>query len=118
MISGMANEPSPKLLVIDVMPLLYRGHFALMRKPRLTSSGFNTSALFVFRHTRKVHFHHTCVSAFGIGEDVQLADIQSFEETDVVVEHLPGLASNTHHAIHADEGVGHARVYARHAFLK
>ena len=37
-----------KLLVIDVMPLLYRGHFALMRRPRLTSSGFNTSALFVF----------------------------------------------------------------------
>ncbi len=37
-----------KLIVIDVMPLLYRGHFALMRRPRLTSSGFNTSALFVF----------------------------------------------------------------------
>jgi len=37
-----------KLLVIDVMPLLYRGHFALLRRPRLTSSGFNTSALFVF----------------------------------------------------------------------
>ena len=40
--------PSAKLLVIDVMPLLYRGHFALMRRPRLTSSGFNASALFVF----------------------------------------------------------------------
>ena len=45
----MSDAPPPaKLLVIDVMPLLYRGHFALMRRPRLTSSGFNASALFVF----------------------------------------------------------------------
>ena len=44
----MEPERPPKLLVIDVMPLLYRGHFALMRRPRLTASGFNTSALFVF----------------------------------------------------------------------
>ena len=44
----MDPETPAKLLVIDVMPLLYRGHFALMRRPRLTSSGFNTSALFVF----------------------------------------------------------------------
>ena len=44
----MEAPPPPKLLVIDVMPLLYRGHFALMRRPRLTSSGFNASALFVF----------------------------------------------------------------------
>ena len=43
----MSDSPS-KLIVIDVMPLLYRGHFALMKRPRLTSSGFNTSALFVF----------------------------------------------------------------------
>ena len=41
-------DSSPRLIVIDVMPILYRGHFALMRRPRLTSSGFNTSALFVF----------------------------------------------------------------------
>ena len=43
----MPESPS-KLLVVDVMPILYRGHFAMMRRPRLTSSGFNTSALFVF----------------------------------------------------------------------
>ena len=41
-------DSSPRLIVIDVMPILYRGHFALMRRPRLTSSGFNASALFVF----------------------------------------------------------------------
>lgn len=42
-----------KLLVLDVMPLLYRGHFALLNRPRMTSTGFNTSALFVF--TNIVH---------------------------------------------------------------
>jgi DNA polymerase-1 len=33
------------LYVIDVMPLLYRGHFAFLRNPRMTSTGINTSAL-------------------------------------------------------------------------
>ena len=33
------------LYVIDVMPLLYRGHFAFLRNPRMTSAGVNTSAL-------------------------------------------------------------------------
>ena len=34
-----------RLFVIDVMPLLYRGHFVFLRNPRMTSSGINTSAL-------------------------------------------------------------------------
>ena len=45
------NQPAPapgRLVAIDAMPLLYRGHFALVRRPRLTSRGFNASALFVF----------------------------------------------------------------------
>lgn len=52
---AVAAEPSPgraapagRLLAIDAMPLLYRGHFALLRRPRLTSRGFNASALFVY----------------------------------------------------------------------
>ena len=36
---------------IDVMPLLYRGHFAFVNKPRMTSAGVNTSALFSFATT-------------------------------------------------------------------
>ena len=36
------------LCVIDLMPFLYRGHFVFLNKPRLTSSGLNTSALFGF----------------------------------------------------------------------
>ena len=38
------NE-TPKLFLIDVMPLLYRGHFAFLKSPRMTSTGINTSAL-------------------------------------------------------------------------
>ncbi len=39
------------LYVIDVMPLLYRGHFAFLRNPRMTSAGVNTSALTGFAGT-------------------------------------------------------------------
>ena len=37
-----------KIAIIDLMPFLYRGHFAFMRSPRMTSTGINTSALFGF----------------------------------------------------------------------
>jgi DNA polymerase-1 len=40
----MADLPE-RLFVVDVMPLLYRGHFVFLRNPRLTSTGVNTSAL-------------------------------------------------------------------------
>ena len=36
-----------RLFLIDGMALVYRGHFAMMRNPRLTSTGLNTSAVFV-----------------------------------------------------------------------
>lgn len=42
------TTPHDTLLLIDVMPLLYRGHFAFANRPRLTSSGLNTSAIFIF----------------------------------------------------------------------
>ena len=42
------NTRNNKLFVIDVMPLLYRGHFVFLRNPRMTTSGINTSSLFVF----------------------------------------------------------------------
>ncbi|MBR1835677.1 MAG: DNA polymerase I [Kiritimatiellae bacterium] len=45
---GRAEPAAPKLVAIDAMPLLYRGHFALAKRPRLTSAGFNASALFVY----------------------------------------------------------------------
>lgn len=38
------NETST-LFLVDVMPLLYRGHFAFLKNPRKTSTGIVTSAL-------------------------------------------------------------------------
>jgi DNA polymerase-1 len=40
-----------KLFLIDVMPLLYRGHFVFLKDPRMTSTGINTSALTAFANT-------------------------------------------------------------------
>ena len=40
-----------KLFLLDGMALAYRGHFALMRNPRMTSQGMNTSAVFAFANT-------------------------------------------------------------------
>ncbi len=40
-----------KLFLLDSMALVYRGHFALMRNPRMTSKGMNTSAVFVFANS-------------------------------------------------------------------
>ena len=37
-----------RLVIVDFMPLLYRGHFAMLRKPRMTTWGFNSSALHFF----------------------------------------------------------------------
>ncbi len=37
--------PSGKLLVIDLMPILYRGYFVFLSKPRKTATGINTSSL-------------------------------------------------------------------------
>ncbi|MDA0322898.1 MAG: DNA polymerase I [Verrucomicrobia bacterium] len=37
-----------KLILIDAMALIYRGHFAMMNSPRMTTAGINTSAAFVF----------------------------------------------------------------------
>ncbi len=49
--SDADNARDRVLFAIDVMPLLYRGHFVFMRNPRMTSSGINTSALTAFAGT-------------------------------------------------------------------
>ena len=45
------NTATGGVYVIDVMPILYRGHFVFLRNPRMTSTGVNTSALSVFIST-------------------------------------------------------------------
>jgi len=48
----MANDNGEKkLFLLDGMALAYRSHFALINNPRMTSSGMNTSMVFVFTNT-------------------------------------------------------------------
>lgn len=40
-----------KLFLLDAYALIYRAYYALMRSPRVTTAGFNTSAIFGFCNT-------------------------------------------------------------------
>ena len=40
-----------KLFLLDAYALIYRAYYAMMRSPRVTSKGFNTSAIFGFCNT-------------------------------------------------------------------
>ena len=42
------TSTTKKLILIDAMALIYRGHFAMINSPRMTTAGVNTSAAFVF----------------------------------------------------------------------
>lgn len=46
-----AQAMEKRLYLLDGMALVYRGYFALMRNPRMTSKGINTSSQFVFVNT-------------------------------------------------------------------
>ena len=41
----------PRLFLLDAYALIYRAYYALIRSPRVTSAGFNTSAVFGFCNT-------------------------------------------------------------------
>lgn len=41
----------PRLFLLDAYALIYRAYYALIRAPRVTSTGFNTSAIFGFCNT-------------------------------------------------------------------
>lgn len=47
----MENPNSPKLFLLDAYALIFRAYYALIRMPRVTSSGLNTSAVFGFVST-------------------------------------------------------------------
>lgn len=42
---------APKLFLLDAYALIYRAYYALFKAPRITSQGFNTSAIFGFCNT-------------------------------------------------------------------
>ena len=49
--SESEHSSAGRLFLIDGMALIYRGHFALIRNPRLTSTGINTSSIIVCANT-------------------------------------------------------------------
>ena len=42
---------SKKLFLLDALALIYRAYYALIRTPRITSTGINTNAQFGFTNT-------------------------------------------------------------------
>jgi len=50
-VSAPIDSGVKKLFLLDGMALIYRAYFALSKTPRLTSAGFNTSAIFGFINT-------------------------------------------------------------------
>ena len=47
----MENQPDKRLFLLDAYALIYRAYYALIRSPRVTSKGLNTSAVFGFCNT-------------------------------------------------------------------
>ncbi|QOR74544.1 DNA polymerase I [Cruoricaptor ignavus] len=45
------NAPDKRLFLIDAYAMIFRGYYALIRNPRLTSAGFDTSAIFGFTNS-------------------------------------------------------------------
>ncbi|MDE6629654.1 MAG: DNA polymerase I, partial [Muribaculaceae bacterium] len=83
-----------RLFLLDAYALIYRAYYALIRAPRFTSSGFNTSAIFGFCNTldellRKENpdhiavcfdphgptFRHEAYDAYKAGREAQPEDI-------------------------------------------
>jgi DNA polymerase-1 len=83
-----------KLFLLDAYALIYRAYYALIRAPRITSDGFNTSAIFGFCNTledilRKENpshiavcfdpkggtFRHEVYAEYKAGRDAQPEDI-------------------------------------------
>jgi len=49
--ADLFDKPVKKLFLLDGMALAYRAHFGLIRNPRITSTGMNTSMVFAFANT-------------------------------------------------------------------
>ena len=44
-------DNKPRLFLLDAYALIFRAYYALIKMPRTTSTGFNTSAIFGFVNT-------------------------------------------------------------------
>lgn len=73
-----------RLFLIDAYAMIFRGYYALIRNPRLTSKGFDTSAIFGFANSlieliRREKPTHLAV-VFDVGkENVRTADFTEYK---------------------------------------
>jgi DNA polymerase-1 len=59
----------PRLFLLDGMALVYRAHFAFIQAPRITSKGFNTSAIFGFCNSVLEVLHKEKPEYIGVAFD-------------------------------------------------
>ncbi|MEC5395024.1 DNA polymerase I [Bergeyella sp. RCAD1439] len=80
----MAAQNDKRLYLIDAYAMIFRGYYALIRNPRITSSGLDTSAVFGFTNSlieliRKEKPTHLAV-VFDVGrENVRTADFSDYK---------------------------------------
>ncbi len=80
----MESTQDKRLYLIDAYAMIFRGYYALIRNPRLTSKGLDTSAVFGFTNSlieliRKEKPSHLAV-VFDVGrENVRTADFAEYK---------------------------------------
>lgn len=80
----MSHNNDKRLYLIDAYAMIFRGYYALIRNPRLTSKGMDTSAIFGFTNSliqliRKEKPTHLAV-VFDVGrENVRTADFSDYK---------------------------------------
>lgn len=80
----MTNSADKKLYLIDAFAMIFRGYYALIRSPRLTSKGMDTSAIFGFTNSlieliRREKPEHLAV-VFDVGEaTIRTADFAEYK---------------------------------------
>lgn len=80
----MSKDQDKRLYLIDAYAMIFRGYYALIRNPRLTSKGLDTSAIFGFSNSlieliRREKPSHLAV-VFDVGkENVRTADYTEYK---------------------------------------
>ncbi len=80
----MLPEKDQRLYLIDAYAMIFRGYYALIRSPRMTSKGFDTSAIFGFTNSlieliRREKPSHLAV-VFDVGkENVRTVDFADYK---------------------------------------
>lgn len=105
----MIQSEDKRLFLIDAYAMIFRGYYALIRNPRLTSSGLDTSAIFGFMNSlieliRKEKPSHLAV-VFDVGQaSVRTEDFAEYKanrsETPEAIKIGVPYIKNILHAMH------------------